>query len=273
MWLWIGLGVVVFFAVSYLLASRQYARRKAQYANLAKERAPIIEAHRPTLVCDADFDELHEQFEDLHFVRVDDFVSEETLAKLRDEAEANLDEMKRNYVPYHKQGGTLSYEKIHHQAPGCLGFFHSEALRKWVSRVVGEDVVPTADHDQSTCSLLYYVKPGDRIGWHYDHNFYEGRHFTVLLSLLNEGAGGGLSDSQLYRQGPDGEPIPADTRPNSLVLFEGAKVRHKVTPVAQGDRRMILSMTFSTDPRVGRFREIIRRVKDTAFFGLRVLWN
>ncbi len=63
------------------------------------------------------------------------------------------------------------------------------------------------------------------------------------------------------------------TPPNALVVFEGAKVRHKVTPIAAGERRIVLSMTYCTDPRNSVVQESMRRVKDTAFFGIRALWG
>ena len=55
-----------------------------------------------------------------------------------------------------------------------------------VATIAGVDtLVPTPLHDQSSCSVLVYEKPGDHIGWHYDHNFYKGRHFTVLIPIVN----------------------------------------------------------------------------------------
>ena len=63
------------------------------------------------------------------------------------------------------------------------------------------------------------------------------------------------------------------TPPNRLILFEGAKVRHKVTPIGEGERRAVWSMTYCTDPRNSAFQGVARRVKDTAFFGLRSLWT
>ena len=39
------------------------------------------------------------------------------------------------------------------------------------------------------------------------------------------------------------------------------------------ERRVILSMTYCADPRISRFKEFVRRCKDTAFFGLRALWD
>ena len=52
-----------------------------------------------------------------------------------------------------------------------------------------------------------------------------------------------------------------------------AKVLHRVSPAAAGDLRVVLSMTFNTERRISRFGEFMRRVKDTAFYGLRVLWD
>ena len=63
------------------------------------------------------------------------------------------------------------------------------------------------------------------------------------------------------------------TPPNLLVVFEGAHVLHKATPIADGERRVVLSMTFCTDPRSSALQGVARRIKDTAFFGLRALWT
>jgi hypothetical protein len=94
----------------------------------------------------------------------------------------------------------------------------------------------------------------------------------VLLSLVNRGQGGGLSACRLERQ-LDGREIAIDLPENTLVVFEGAKVRHRATPTAAGDLRIVLSMTFCTDPAIGRVREFARRIKDTAFYGIRALWD
>jgi hypothetical protein len=134
-------------------------------------------------------------------------------------------------------------------------------------------VRPAGDHDQSACSLLYYTKEGDYINWHYDPNFYHGRQFTILIVLVNQGGKGGLSSCDLVRQRADGteEAIPAAE--NVLILFEGVRMRHRVSPASAGDTRMILSMTFNTDRSISLVRELARRVKDTAFYGVSVLWD
>jgi hypothetical protein len=142
-----------------------------------------------------------------------------------------------------------------------------------VSRIVGVRVEPTPINDQSSLSLLFYTRPGDHIGWHYDHNFYKGRHFTVLLALDNKGrAEGGLSHAMLKARA-GGRELALATAPNTMVVFEGAAVRHKVTPILDGERRLMLSMTYCTDPGATWRQGVSRRMKDTAFFGMRALWT
>jgi len=192
--------------------------------------------------------------------------------RIASEIEA-LGDTERSYLPLHKQGGTVAYETLRANAPSVVALYQSAALRNVVGRIVGLGVETTPLTDKSSCSVLYYVKPGDHIGWHYDHNFYKGRHFTVLLPLANQGQGeDGLSSARLLvRRGDKEQVVP--TPPNTLVVFEGAKVMHRVTTLAEGERRIVLSMTYCTDPRNSRLQEAARRVKDTAYFGLRALWG
>lgn len=177
----------------------------------------------------------------------------------------------RSYLPGHKQGSTVAYADLIELAPALVALYQSDGLRERVSRIVGQPVQPTPLHDQSSCSLLIYTRPGDHIGWHYDHNFYRGEHFTVLLSLCNEGSGGLSSTRLQIRQNGVERTIP--TPPNTLVIFQGAKVLHRTTRLQAGERRILLSMTFCADPRNNWLQGTLRRIKDTAYFGLRALWT
>lgn len=179
----------------------------------------------------------------------------------------------RSYIPGHKQGGTIAYEHLHRLAPDLVAFYQSQVLRELISSIVGVPVVPTPLHDQSSCSLLIYDRPRDHIGWHYDHNFYRGRHFTVLLCLVNEDrVHGGLSSAHLQAR-IDGQDVVIPTPPNTLVVFEGAQVLHRVTGLGPEQTRIQLSMTFCTDPSAPWFKALIRRGKDMAYFGIRALWT
>jgi hypothetical protein len=73
--------------------------------------------------------------------------------------------------------------------------------------------------------VLVYERPGDHVGWHYDHNFYRGRHFTLLLPVMNAGrSANGISHTRLSAK------------------IEGAKVLHKVSPILDGERRVVINM-------------------------------
>jgi len=67
--------------------------------------------------------------------------------------------------------------------------------------------------------------------------------------------------------------VTSQRLPNTAVVFEGARVHHKVTPIREGERRLVLSMTYCTDPRAWWWQGVSRRLKDTAFFGIRALWT
>jgi hypothetical protein len=179
----------------------------------------------------------------------------------------------RSYIPAHKRGGTVAYETLIHHAPALVALYHAAVFQNAISRIVGLYLQPTPLHDQSSLSVLFYNKPGDHIGWHYDHNFYRGHHFTVLLPLINEGfADEGLSHARLEaRMG--GKAVTIKTAPNTLIIFEGAAVHHKVSPIRAGERRLVLSMTYCTDPAASTWQSAARRIKDSAFFGIRALWT
>ena len=202
----------------------------------------------------------------------EDFLSAPALAAVTADAE-RLVAPERSYIPTHKKGGTVAYETVIEHAPRLVALYQSPEMQDFVSKLVDEPVRPTPIYDQSSLSVLFYDKPGDHIGWHYDHNFYLGRHFTVLLPVVNRGSGdGGLSHARLTAQMPAGD-VDIATPPNKLVVFEGARVRHRVTPIIAGERRLVVSMTYCVDPRERWWQAVARRVKDTAFFGVRALWT
>lgn len=209
---------------------------------------------------------------DRKIVSVADFLTEETFGRLR-RAVDRQDQSERVHIPIHKRGATISYHDLHYSAPEIIAFYFSPDLHDWCSDVIGERVQPTPLQDLSSCSLLIYDQPNDHIGWHFDHDFYRGRHFTALLSLVNtDAAGAGLSSANLLvRHGQTETIIP--TLANTMVLFEGAYICHRVSSLRIFERRVVLSMTFCTDPLASTMQTWERRVKDIAYFGWRALWG
>jgi hypothetical protein len=201
-----------------------------------------------------------------------DYLPEPELGRLRDAAERQA-HAKRVNIPIHKRGEAISYHELEDSAPELIAFYHSPELRQWCSDVIGERVQPTPSHDMSSCSLLIYDRPNDHFAWHHDINFYKGRHFTALLSLVNtDASGAGVSSAKLRIREKEGDSV-IPTNANTMVLFEGAYVYHSVTRLGEGERRIILSMTFCTNPAASALQTFIRRGKDIAYFGLRALWS
>lgn len=246
-------------------------RKQAKYRRLQSLQRTLVADYIPKLGL---LDAIPEQLPDFQrcLAVVPHPVTDTTLAMLR-EAALRRGRSERSFVPAHKQGGTVAYEDLHAVAPEIVAFYQSDYLRRLCSAVIGVPVVTTPLHDQSSCSLLVYEKPRDHIGWHYDHNFYNGRHFTVLLPLVNRHLKEDRLSSAELRVRLDGTEQRLPTPPNTLILFEGARVFHGVSRLAADELRIMLSMTFCTDPRSTVFKGIIRRFKDTAYYGVRALWT
>lgn len=270
----VGITGAVGIAAGAWLRQRHRWSRDRHYERLASREAETVRRFPVELSATvAEPSTLAATFDRERVIRTTPFLAPDCLESLRTEALATRSEMEPSFIPLHKQGHTLSYEKVIRLAPRSWSFFRSPQVVEWLQGVTGVPMLPTPIQDQSTLSLLCYQNEGDHIQWHYDHNFYRGRHFTVLLALVNRGDSNGLSRSLFQRQLPDGGIEEFETAENSLVVFEGGKVRHRATPAAAGDLRIVLSMTYCADPRISWVKEVARRFKDTAFYGLRALWD
>lgn len=246
-------------------------RKQRQYRQLQARQQDFVTRHGAALSWP---DRLPEALPDFarQIAVVPDLLPAGAFALLRDAA-LRRDHAERSYFPTHKKGGTVAYEDLHRIAPEIVAFYQSDYLRRLCSTVIGEAVLPTPINDQSSCSLLFYDRPRDHIGWHYDYNFYNGRHFTVLLPLVNRHLHEDrLSSAQLAIRRGDRE-IVVPTPPNTLILFEGARVYHRVTRLREHELRVILSMTFCTRPQASLVKGTARRFKDIAYFGVRALWS
>jgi len=274
---------IVLIAVAVLMAVMMVAfwllkRRQTYLYGLLRDKCErILASYNPFTFLPA-LDDLP-NFEHYYAV-IGQLLSPESFARLREQVLGLSDQMgenadkEPNYIPTHKKGATIAYQTLIEKAPEIVAFYRSKELSELISKIVGAQVIPTPIHDQSSCSILIYERPGDHIEWHYDHNFYNGRHFTVLVPLLNLGhQPDGLSAARYSLKDEHGNDKTIPTPANSLVMHEGAKVLHKASRLEEGERRILLSMTFTTDPSSNLIKGTIRRFKDIAFFGPRALWT
>lgn len=175
----------------------------------------------------------------------------------------------RNYLPRHKKGGAVSYFALAEKAPVFLTLYRSPAFIDFLSRLVGARVMPCPDGDPHACALYFYTEPGDHMGFHYDTSYYRGARYTVLLGLVQRSERCRLV-CQLHKGNPgrQSQELQLATAPGSLVIFNGDKLWHAVTPLGAGEERVVLSMEYVTDPAMGPFKRFISTMKDAiAYFG------
>lgn len=178
----------------------------------------------------------------------------------------------RNYVPGHKQGGSVSYYAIVNEPrePSTIvSLYRSSAFRRFLSDIVKEELLLCPDNDPHACALYYYTQPGDHIGFHYDKSYYKGKRYTVLMGLIERSEHCRLV-AHMRKSGTNGnvseEAIPLD--PGSLVIFNGDKLWHAVTPLQPREERIVLTMQYVTNQEMGAFHRAFSNLKDVfAYFG------
>ena len=199
-----------------------------------------------------------------------DFVPRWLVADLHEEARVLEPNAVRKVLPGYKKSGSVSAHVIADAAPQIIGLYRSDVFRRVIERVVGRRLELCPPSDAHACALYYYTERGDHIGWHYDASHYQGERFTVLISLADDSTARLLG--QLYRGDPDREvePLALATPPGTCVIFNGDRLYHSVSPIGEGERRVVLSLEYVTNPHMGRWQQLIAGIKDAvAYFGFR----
>jgi hypothetical protein len=175
----------------------------------------------------------------------------------------------RNYIPGFKKGGAISSHVLAEKAPAFLVLYRSPAFVDFLRRLVGARMMPCPEDDPHACALYFYTEPGDHMGFHYDTSYYNGARYTVLMGLIQRSERCRLV-CHLYRDDPARETreVQLAYGPGSLVIFNGDKLWHAVTPLAEGEERVVLTMEYVTDPEMGVFKRFVSNMKDAiAYFG------
>ena len=182
--------------------------------------------------------------------------------------------LNRNYIPRHKKGGSVSAFAIAEDGPALLAFYRSERFRRFLSGLVRAPLLCCPDEDPHACALYFYTEAGDHMGYHYDTSYYKGARYTVLLGLVQDSAS--RLRCRLHTRQPGRAPVDLEvaTEPGAMVIFNGDKVYHGVSPSRPGDRRIVFTMEYVTDPTMGRLPRLFSNLKDAfAYFGVGTLWR
>ncbi|MGO4331230.1 2OG-Fe(II) oxygenase family protein [Cupriavidus sp. 2TAF22] len=208
------------------------------------------------------------------FLNLQEFLAPEVTEQLVASARALMPEINRNYLPGHKQGGSVSRHTIDEKAPFIAELYRSKALISWLEQMCGDKLLPSPDSDPHAYALYYYTRPGDHIGWHYDTSYYDGRRYTLLLGVIDESSC--RLDYELHTRNPDvpDEPGTVQIAPGGLVFFDGDKLRHRITPAGPDEIRVSLTFEYVTDPGMRPWLRFISNMKDAvAYFGFRQVFR
>jgi hypothetical protein len=248
-------------------------------ARVVEAPAPAIE-RRADLSIDAvlraaigglDRQRLREQFAAQGaFLYLDEFLPANITAQLVDSARALEPAVNRNYLPGHKQGGSVSRHTIDRLAPRIAELYRSRALIDWLQAITGDTLLLSPEGDPHAYALYYYAREGDHIGWHYDTSYYDGKRYTLLIGVIDESSC--RLDYELHTRTPGAQVVAGSIQypPGAIVLFDGDALRHRITPSKAGEMRVSLTFEYVTDARMRPWRRFVSNMKDAiAYFGFR----
>ena len=184
-------------------------------------------------------------------------------------------EVHRAFIPGHKKSGSVSYFTLREKAPLFLQLYRAQAFIDFLSRLTNARLLPCPDSDPHACALYYYTESGDHMGFHYDTSYYKGARYTILLGLIQRSQSCRLL-CQLYKDDQEREmrELQLSYGPGDLVIFNGNKLWHGVSPLEAGGERVVLTMEYVTNPAMAFHKRLFSNLKDAfAYFGLSAVFR
>jgi hypothetical protein len=208
------------------------------------------------------------------FLYLPEFLTPEVTAQLVSAAAAVEAQVHRNYLPGHKQGGSVSRHVIDEAVPFIAELYRSPALLDWLGQLAEQPLQVSPIDDPHAYALYFYTRAGDHIGWHYDTSYYAGRRYTVLLGVIDESSCRLEFELHTREAGVAVQAGSLQIPPGGLVLFDGDRLRHRITPLRAGEKRVSLTFEYLTDPKMRFGRRLISNMKDAfAYFGFRQVFR
>ncbi len=188
--------------------------------------------------------------------------------RLMGELETVRPRINRNYIPRHKKGGSISFYLLKQYAPSFLALYHHPGWIRFLSQVAGAPLLVCPETDPHSCALYFYTEPGDHIGYHYDTSYYKGDRFTVLVGLEDRSTSRLVCRLHTKESGKPVEERSLSTSPGTFIFFNGDKLHHAVTPLGEGEERIVLTLQYVTNPDMGLAKRWFSNMKDAVgYFG------
>jgi hypothetical protein len=179
-------------------------------------------------------------------------IAPERLAVLRREALALEPLATRMHVPFVRRGGTVGARRLRVEAPALAAIYGE--LRATAEALADRALFEKAEDDDHAVALYCY-RGGDFMASHYDrcgdspHGSY-----SVTVGLVDD------SRAKLECKLAGDRAIELATPPGSLTIYNGSRIAHAVSRLGPGERRVVLSGSYRTQPQPDRLPHFAQRV-------------
>ncbi len=227
------------------------------------------------MVSEAHIDQWTSQYWDQgEFFALEGVMPKALLEEFMGEVEGVRPKINRNFIPNHKKGGSVSYYLLQESAPAILALYQHQDWINLLSRMAGVPLLLCPDEDPHACALYFYTEPGDYIGYHYDTSYYKGARYTVLIGLRDQSSSQLLCRLHTKETDRDVQELSLATEPGTFIFFNGDKLHHAVSPIAEGEERIVLTLQYVTDPAMSFAHRWFSNMKDAVgYFGWSALFR
>ena len=160
-----------------------------------------------------------------------------------------------------KKGITVATHSLTQHAPSLIHFYENELCR-YVSEQVNLTLCSTDLNLPTSCVLLIYDREGDWINWHYDHNYYDGRFFTVLIPISQD-----VTCTEFQFKNDINEIKSVELVNGNSICFEGNYLYHRASKLCKNQKRVILSCQYVTTNQMNDINRMRLKLKDSAYTG------
>ena len=172
----------------------------------------------------------------------------------------------RSRVPWVRSAQHVGWRALQRGAPTAAAIYRSRVFVDWMTELVGRPMLLKDPEDDHACATYEYERAGDGMQFHYDTcGCDEGASYTQLLSLHDRSTQRLIVDLHTRDDGPVERRL-IQTLAGTLVVFCGSRVWHGVSPLGAGERRVILSMSYASDPTMPPWRRLYENVKDAILY-------
>jgi hypothetical protein len=186
--------------------------------------------------------ELRQKFSREAFVICPSALTPECARELREKA---LDLVRRHArrIDQRSEEHVLRYrvvtgEVVRAEWPNLFAVYESPGLRAWVAAVSGVAATYTSSHLQSAININALGEPGEIYRWHFD-----AAGFTLLLYLSDSSTEDG---GELEMRADDYVQTMLPTA-GTVVLMDGTRCMHRVSPILRQHERISIPMVFTAD--------------------------